>query len=350
MSKSLGNSLLVTEVVKRWRPVEVRYYLGAAHYRSNVEFSEAAWTRPRRPISASSGSSSAAARRLRRGGRWRIDHRPRCRPNSPPRWTTTWRCRARWPCCTRRCATATSSCRPPTTAAEVDRAGRARPRHDGGARARPAGVVGDARPISRRPSASWPTCCSSSAPRRGRARTSRRPTRSATSWPRPASLVEDTAGRSAVDSEGRTADGRQLEARRRGAQGQEGRHGRLGRPGQAGPGRARPDAAGRGAHRPPGRAAGQGGGQARRRRRPRGGGRGRGPLARAAAPARPRGAAELLVGRNPVAEALRADDPGDRALRRDRHRDRRAGHRGDQAGRRPRAWPCSRSAGPNSTG
>jgi cysteinyl-tRNA synthetase len=39
MSKSLGNSLLVTEIVKRWRPVEVRYYLGAAHYRSNIEFS-----------------------------------------------------------------------------------------------------------------------------------------------------------------------------------------------------------------------------------------------------------------------------------------------------------------------
>ncbi len=39
MSKSLGNSLLVTEIVKRWRPVEVRYYLGAAHYRSNMEFS-----------------------------------------------------------------------------------------------------------------------------------------------------------------------------------------------------------------------------------------------------------------------------------------------------------------------
>jgi cysteinyl-tRNA synthetase len=39
MSKSLGNSLLVTEIVKTWRPVEVRYYLGAAHYRSNVEFS-----------------------------------------------------------------------------------------------------------------------------------------------------------------------------------------------------------------------------------------------------------------------------------------------------------------------
>jgi cysteinyl-tRNA synthetase len=39
MSKSLGNSLLVSEIVKTWRPVEVRYYLGAAHYRSHVEFS-----------------------------------------------------------------------------------------------------------------------------------------------------------------------------------------------------------------------------------------------------------------------------------------------------------------------
>ncbi len=42
MSKSLGNSLLVTEVVKRVRPVELRYYLGAAHYRSAIEFSFAA--------------------------------------------------------------------------------------------------------------------------------------------------------------------------------------------------------------------------------------------------------------------------------------------------------------------
>jgi cysteinyl-tRNA synthetase len=40
MSKSLGNSLLVTEVVKRVRPVELRYFLAAPHYRSAVEFSE----------------------------------------------------------------------------------------------------------------------------------------------------------------------------------------------------------------------------------------------------------------------------------------------------------------------
>jgi cysteinyl-tRNA synthetase len=42
MSKSLGNSLLVTEIVKQWRPVEVRYYLGSAHYRSSIEYSPAA--------------------------------------------------------------------------------------------------------------------------------------------------------------------------------------------------------------------------------------------------------------------------------------------------------------------
>ena len=42
MSKSLGNSLLVSEVVKRVRPVELRFYLGSAHYRSMLEFSDEA--------------------------------------------------------------------------------------------------------------------------------------------------------------------------------------------------------------------------------------------------------------------------------------------------------------------
>jgi len=42
MSKSLGNSLFITELVRRWRPVELRYYLGAAHYRSAMEYSEEA--------------------------------------------------------------------------------------------------------------------------------------------------------------------------------------------------------------------------------------------------------------------------------------------------------------------
>ena len=39
MSKSLGNSELVSEMVKTWRAVELRYYLGAAHYRSDIEYS-----------------------------------------------------------------------------------------------------------------------------------------------------------------------------------------------------------------------------------------------------------------------------------------------------------------------
>lgn len=39
MSKSLGNSLLVSEILKRVRGVELRWYLGSAHYRSMLEFS-----------------------------------------------------------------------------------------------------------------------------------------------------------------------------------------------------------------------------------------------------------------------------------------------------------------------
>ena len=41
MSKSTGNTLQVREIVRQWRPVEVRYYLGAAHYRSTIEFAKA---------------------------------------------------------------------------------------------------------------------------------------------------------------------------------------------------------------------------------------------------------------------------------------------------------------------
>lgn len=40
MSKSLGNSVLVSEMVKQWRPIVLRYYLGTPHYRSMIEYSE----------------------------------------------------------------------------------------------------------------------------------------------------------------------------------------------------------------------------------------------------------------------------------------------------------------------
>jgi cysteinyl-tRNA synthetase len=39
MSKSLGNSLLVEAMVTKVRPIELRYYLGQAHYRSGIEYS-----------------------------------------------------------------------------------------------------------------------------------------------------------------------------------------------------------------------------------------------------------------------------------------------------------------------
>ena len=42
MSKSLGNSLQVQEILKQVRGVELRWYLGSAHYRSMLEFSFAA--------------------------------------------------------------------------------------------------------------------------------------------------------------------------------------------------------------------------------------------------------------------------------------------------------------------
>ena len=41
MSKSLGNVLSVPNVLTLVRPVELRYYLGSAHYRSMLEYSEA---------------------------------------------------------------------------------------------------------------------------------------------------------------------------------------------------------------------------------------------------------------------------------------------------------------------
>jgi cysteinyl-tRNA synthetase len=38
MSKSLGNSLVVAELLRTVRPLVLRYYLGAAHYRSMIEY------------------------------------------------------------------------------------------------------------------------------------------------------------------------------------------------------------------------------------------------------------------------------------------------------------------------
>ncbi|WP_045821879.1 cysteine--tRNA ligase [Williamsia herbipolensis] len=42
MSKSLGNVVAIPAMLQRVRPVELRYYLGSAHYRSMLEYSEGA--------------------------------------------------------------------------------------------------------------------------------------------------------------------------------------------------------------------------------------------------------------------------------------------------------------------
>ncbi|MCK0438618.1 cysteine--tRNA ligase [Gordonia alkaliphila] len=42
MSKSLGNVVSIPEMLKKVRPVELRYYLGSAHYRSMLEYSDGA--------------------------------------------------------------------------------------------------------------------------------------------------------------------------------------------------------------------------------------------------------------------------------------------------------------------
>ena len=42
MSKSLGNVLAIPAVLQRVRPADLRYYLGSAHYRSMLEFTETA--------------------------------------------------------------------------------------------------------------------------------------------------------------------------------------------------------------------------------------------------------------------------------------------------------------------
>ncbi|WP_293768996.1 cysteine--tRNA ligase [uncultured Corynebacterium sp.] len=44
MSKSLGNVLAIDNMLEIVRPVELRYYLGSAHYRSVLEYSESALT------------------------------------------------------------------------------------------------------------------------------------------------------------------------------------------------------------------------------------------------------------------------------------------------------------------
>ena len=85
MSKSLGNSLIVSGVLETFRGVELRYYLVAAHYRSHVEFSFEGLVE--------------AASAFQRGDRRPARHRPRGQPCRRSGKTTSRpcaRCSAYW--------------------------------------------------------------------------------------------------------------------------------------------------------------------------------------------------------------------------------------------------------------
>ena len=184
MSKSMGNTALVDEVVQRVRPVELRYYLLAAALPVDDRVHRRGAGRGRRRLPAASSASSAGPPSavgadagdgrvlcaeaftdamdddLRRPGRARRDPRDRARratPRSPTATTTAVARRAR-----RRCGRC-SACSGWTRST---RSGRRRPAGTTARRGTPDGLVAPRSSSGRRP---------------GPARTSPRPTRSATS-------------------------------------------------------------------------------------------------------------------------------------------------------------------------
>ena len=110
MSKSLGNVLAIPAVLQRVRPAELRYYLGSAHYRSMLEFSETALQDAAKAYTGIEDFLHRVRNRVGavEPGEWT--------PTSSPRpSTTTWRCRSRWPRCTAPARTATGRWTPATT-------------------------------------------------------------------------------------------------------------------------------------------------------------------------------------------------------------------------------------------
>ena len=105
MSKSLGNSLRVSEVVKGHRPIELRYYLTAAHYRSMIEFRAGLHRGAATAFERIEGFVRRALPGVVDG---RADRRRGAARGLPRRrWTTTSGSPGRSPWCTRPCARAT---------------------------------------------------------------------------------------------------------------------------------------------------------------------------------------------------------------------------------------------------
>ena len=64
MSKSLGNSVFAADLIASARPIVLRYYLGAAHYRSTLEFHDGALAEADAAFSRIEGFVERASRRL----------------------------------------------------------------------------------------------------------------------------------------------------------------------------------------------------------------------------------------------------------------------------------------------
>ncbi len=74
MSKSLGNSLVVSEVTKVARPLAVRYYLTAAHYRSTIEYHEGSLQEADSAVERIDGFLRRALRSMNGGADLTPDH------------------------------------------------------------------------------------------------------------------------------------------------------------------------------------------------------------------------------------------------------------------------------------
>ena len=98
MSKSLGNSLRVSEVVKKHRPLAVRYYLTAAHYRSTIEFHAGSIEESGTAVERIEGFLRRALPGVATAEPTGEETPPR---SSARRWTTTSGCRAPSPWSTR---------------------------------------------------------------------------------------------------------------------------------------------------------------------------------------------------------------------------------------------------------
>ena len=64
MSKSLGNSVYAADLLGQARPLVIRYYLGAAHYRSTIDFNDGSLAEAEAALERISGFFERVDRRL----------------------------------------------------------------------------------------------------------------------------------------------------------------------------------------------------------------------------------------------------------------------------------------------